>query len=191
MQTAKCLECLLSLQHTFLLKLFFLERMEGVQNTRQTNSGKVVGINIIFVFKIWKFWGGGKGSLREIPSMVRVWMFSYFHSIPSLFPFPFHSYFHSPIFISNPYFSIFNSYNVVPGSLYSVPRSRIFCVCKTITSLQYGDSCWEISLKRDECYLHVKRLPALASLASYSSSSSIPRMQNTHASCQIFTVSNS
>ena len=47
--------------------------MGGVQNTRG-NSG---GVGVIFVVKKWKFRGGGGGGvLREIPSVVGVWIFS-------------------------------------------------------------------------------------------------------------------
>ena len=53
-------------------KLFFPEGMGGVQNTRG-NSGGVGGVT--FVVKKWKFRGGG-GVLREIPSVVGVWIFS-------------------------------------------------------------------------------------------------------------------
>ena len=75
MQTVKCSECLLTLTLThFLAKTFFPEGMGGVQNTRG-NSGGVVGGGVIFVVKKWKFRGGG-GVLREIPSVVGVWIFS-------------------------------------------------------------------------------------------------------------------
>ena len=47
------------------------EGMGGVHKTCG-NSG---GVGVFFVFKKWKFQGGG-GDLREIPSTVGVWIFS-------------------------------------------------------------------------------------------------------------------
>ena len=46
--------------------------MGGVQNTHG-NSRR--GGEVIFVVKKWKF-RGGEGVLREIPSVVGVWIFS-------------------------------------------------------------------------------------------------------------------
>ena len=53
---------------------FFPEGMGGVQNTRGNSGG--VGGGVTFVVKKWKFRGGGGGGLREIPSVVGVWIFS-------------------------------------------------------------------------------------------------------------------
>ena len=71
MQMAKCLECLRSLKHTFLPKIFF-QRVWGVY--------KIVleileGWEVILVVKKMEIPGGG-GHLCGIPSMVGVWIFS-------------------------------------------------------------------------------------------------------------------
>ena len=55
-------------------KLFFPEGVGGVHKTCG-NSVEVGGGGVTFVFKKWKFRGGG-GDLREIPSVVGVWIFS-------------------------------------------------------------------------------------------------------------------
>ena len=68
----KCLECLLLLKHTFFPKLFFPEGIGGVQNSSGNSGG--VGGGVILVVKKWKLRGGG--GLREIPSVVGVWIIS-------------------------------------------------------------------------------------------------------------------
>ena len=55
-------------------KLFFPGGMGGVQNSSGYSGG--VGGGVILVVKNWKFRGGGGGGLREIPSVVGVWIFS-------------------------------------------------------------------------------------------------------------------
>ena len=71
MQMAKCLECLLSLKHTFLPKLFFPEDTGGVQNS----SGNSRGVGLFKRSKKMEIPGRRQG-LCEIPSVVRVWIFS-------------------------------------------------------------------------------------------------------------------
>ena len=68
----KCLECLLLLSHTFLPKLFFPEGMGGVCKI------------VVEILEGWEGYFSGQkmeipgrgGGLREIPSVVGVWIFS-------------------------------------------------------------------------------------------------------------------
>ena len=72
METVKCLECLLILQHSLVPKKIFFQRVwgggGGVDNTRG-NSGGVDGLFLCQKMEIpWR-----REGLREIPTMVGVW----------------------------------------------------------------------------------------------------------------------
>ena len=70
---AKCLECLLLLSH-FLTKIIFPEGMGGVQNSGGNSRG--LGGGGYFSGQKMEIPRRRGGGLREIPSMVRVWIFS-------------------------------------------------------------------------------------------------------------------
>ena len=64
-----------SLTH-FLAKIIFSRGYGGVQNSSGNSGGVGRGWGVILMVKHWKFLGGGGGGLREIPSVVGVWIFS-------------------------------------------------------------------------------------------------------------------
>ena len=55
--------------------MFYPGSMGGGRGGEHNTCGNFRGVGVIFVFKNWKLQERG-GSLREIPSMVRVWIFS-------------------------------------------------------------------------------------------------------------------